>query len=80
MDSFSTPSPQKTSSTLETRPMVTQAWLADIAATEAFAKSLLEKARREREKVLEAVEAGAPVERGFYKISIRTRWVRRKAS
>ncbi len=43
-------------------------------------KYLLQKAVREREKVLEAYEAGAPVEPGKYKIRIRTRWRRRKAS
>ena len=80
MDSFSIPSPQKTSDTLGRRPIVTQQWLAKIAELEALAKALLERAKREREGVLKAVEAGAPVEPGKYKVRVRTRWRRRKVS
>ena len=79
MDSLSTPSQQKTSHTLK-RPIVTQAWLEHIAELEVLGKSILEQAKEERAKVLRAKEAGAPVEPGKYKVRIRTRWRRRKAS
>ena len=80
MDSFSTPLPQKTSNISERRPIITQAWLGEIAELEALAKSFLDRAKRERERVLEAVEAGAPVEPGNYKVRVRTRWRRRRVS
>lgn len=80
MDSFNTPSAPKKSKGLERRPIVTQAWLESIAALESAGTESLELAKQEREKVLKAVEAGAPVEPGKYKVRIRTRWRRRKAS
>lgn len=79
MDSFSTHSRGKRS-TNSKRPIVSQEWLEHIAGLEMLGKSLLEEAKEERAKVLEMREAGALIEPGRYKVRVRTRWRRRKAS
>ena len=58
--------------------VVTQEWLQSIAFLDELGKSKLAMAREQREKLLRALDAGAPVEPGKYKVRIRTRWRRRK--
>lgn len=72
------PSPVTNPRAVERPPMVTQSWLQSIAFLDEFGKANLAKARKEREKVLKAIDAGAPVEPGKYKVRIKTRWRRRK--
>jgi hypothetical protein len=60
--------------------IVTQLQLQKIADLESAAKFLIDKWRGQRRLVLEAVQAGASVEPGRFKVHIRTRWRRRKAS
>jgi hypothetical protein len=72
------PSPLANPRAVERPPMVTQEWLQSIAFLDEFGKANLARARGEREKVLAALEAGAPVEPGKFRVRIRTRWRRRK--
>ncbi len=78
MDSSNIRSLEKTSTSLKRLPVVTQAQLAAIAGMESAGRESLQRAREERAKVLEALEAGAIVEPGRYSVSVRTRPRRKK--
>ncbi len=78
MRSSSTRSPKKNSGTLKRRPIISQPWLDGIAGLEELRKMWDELIRNQHEKVLEALDAGAPVEPGKYKVKVKTRPRRRK--
>lgn len=79
MDSSSIPSRENKLISLGPPRVVTQEWLRLIARTQATGKDYLKKAKEELERVLEAVDAGAVVEPGKYKVRIRTRRRRNKS-
>ena len=77
MDSPSNRSPAKKTNIPERRPIVTQAWLADIASLERAVALLEERVNEEREIVISLVDAGAAVEPGSHTVRIVTRFGRR---
>ncbi len=79
MDSSSIPSRENKLRSLGPPRVVTQQWLEMIARTQETGKVYLKKAKEELERVLEAVDAGAVVEPGKYKVRVRTRRRRNKS-